>query len=126
MDAAAPEIVLVCQDMIFTSKIAGTASALGRPIRVVATAVQALASVGQETRVVLIDLSSPRSTTAELASLCAGLPSGAKVIAYGSHVEVDRLREARAAGCHLVLPRSEFTERLAELLQPSSGRPRHS
>ena len=35
-----------------------------------------------------------------------------KVIAYGSHVDADRLRAARTAGCDLVLPRSAFVDRL--------------
>jgi len=41
--------------------------------------------------------------------------SGAAVLAFGPHVQAERLAEARAAGA-VVLPRSVFLERLPELL----------
>lgn len=48
-----------------------------------------------------------------LREACPAMPS---VIAYGSHVEAETLRAARAAGCDKVMPRSQFVELLeAEL-----------
>ncbi|MBY0229646.1 MAG: hypothetical protein K2W96_10240, partial [Gemmataceae bacterium] len=38
---------------------------------------------------------------AELREACPAMP---RVIAFGSHVDAERLRAARAAGCDLVLP----------------------
>lgn len=113
-----PQVILICQDLFFTSKVSGTAAALGISIRIVPSTADALVHAGRETDLVLVDLSSPRSTTkANLAELRSGLASATRLIAYGSHVEVERLREARAAGCDPVLPRSELTTRLVELLQ---------
>lgn len=113
-----PQVILICQDLFFTSKVTGTAAALGISIRVVPSTLEASVHAGRETDLVLVDLSSPRSTTkANLAELRSGLPSATRLVAYGSHVEVERLREARVAGCDPVLPRSELTTQLVELLQ---------
>lgn len=59
-----------------------------------------------EPDVVLVDL-------ALEGALEAALATGARVIAYGSHVDEARLDAARAAGAE-VLPRSLFFRRLAE------------
>jgi hypothetical protein len=51
------------------------------------------------------------------------------VLAYGSHVDTDTLRAARAAGCDPVWPRSKFIEELATALpgwfgqEPQYNRP---
>jgi hypothetical protein len=37
-------------------------------------------------------------------------------VAYGSHVDTESLRAARAAGCDRVLPRSKFIEELPSAL----------
>jgi hypothetical protein len=34
------------------------------------------------------------------------------IVGYGSHIDAERLRNARTAGCQLVLPRSAFFERV--------------
>ncbi len=38
-------------------------------------------------------------------------------VAFGSHVDVKALAAAKAAGCHVVLPRSRFAAELPELLR---------
>jgi hypothetical protein len=38
------------------------------------------------------------------------------VIAFGAHVQADRLRSAREAGCDEVMPRSKFSATLPEIL----------
>jgi hypothetical protein len=42
--------------------------------------------------------------------------AGRPVFAFGSHVDVARLEDARAAGCTEVLPRSRFAATLPQLL----------
>lgn len=111
------KIVLVCQDLIFSTKIKGTAQALGLPLAVVgSTAAVAATSLAPD--LVIVDLSSPPTTSEDdLRSLRERLGEAARLIAYGSHVEVERLGAARRAGCDPVLARSEFTARLPALLQ---------
>jgi hypothetical protein len=44
-----------------------------------------------------------------------------RVVAYGSHVDAAGLRAARAAGCDIVLPRSQFVEELPGKLKEWAG-----
>lgn len=69
------------------------------------------------TDVILVDLSK-KGVLEVLGDVVAG---GARVIAYGAHVDKPLLGAAEAAGCTEVLPRSQFFSRLASLLadQPS-------
>lgn len=62
---------------------------------------------------VLVDL----SKRGALDALPAIVASGARVIAYGSHVDRSLLDAARAAGVDEVLPRSAFFSRLTSLLR---------
>jgi DNA-binding NarL/FixJ family response regulator len=63
--------------------------------------------------VALVDL----SKRGALDALPAIVASGARVVAYGSHVDRSLLDAARAAGVHDVLPRSAFFARLPSLLR---------
>jgi hypothetical protein len=44
-------------------------------------------------------------------------------IAFGSHVDTKSLDAARAAGCHVVLPRSRFAAELPQLLRRYFSQP---
>jgi CheY-like chemotaxis protein len=107
-----PGGLLLSDDLIFISRITGTAKALGLEVRV-ARSPAALIELAQQVRPdgVLIDLHHPGL---DLPALLAALSPRPRVIAYGSHVEAATLHAAREAGCDLVLPRSKFVERLPE------------
>ncbi|MGL4555172.1 MAG: hypothetical protein ACRC33_28735 [Gemmataceae bacterium] len=101
--------LLLSDDLLFTSKITGTAAALGLTVRVARNPAALLDMAAADPPAgVLIDLHHPGL---DLAALLPAL-NAPRVVAYGSHVEADTLRAARAAGCDLVLPRSQFVERL--------------
>ena len=113
-EAAAPQGLLLSDDLIFTSRITGTARGLGLTVRAVRSA-DALVELARQSppRAVLIDLSNPGLVLPELlrrlAEVCRDLP---RVVAYGSHVDTATLKAAREAGCEPVLPRSKFVEEL--------------
>ena len=67
---------------------------------------------------VVVDLNAIGTTREELVRVRAAFPLPTTLIAFGSHVEADRLRDARQAGFDRVLPRSEFSARLVDLLSP--------
>jgi hypothetical protein len=46
---------------------------------------------------------------------------GSRVIGFGSHVDAELLRAARAAGCETVLARSVFFSRIAEIVGYGDG-----
>jgi hypothetical protein len=57
-------------------------------------------------------------------SAIAGDPALAAVhlVGFYSHVETERARAARAAGCRTVLPRSAFVQQLDDLLVQHTAR----
>jgi len=106
--------LLLSDDLIFTSRVTGTARAAGLAVKA-ARAVEALEALArqQHPTCVLVDLANPGLELPELLSrLRAVCPQMPRVVAYGSHVDAAGLRAARAAGCDVVLPRSAFVEQL--------------
>ena len=111
---AEPHGLMLCDDLMFTSKVTATARAVG----VIVTAVRnverliALAETKPPSCVIL-DL---HNTTLDLqvfmTSLREKCPTMPRVIAFGSHVDVELLAAARQAGCDRVMPRSQFVKQL--------------
>ena len=108
--------LLLCDDLIFTSRITGTAKALGLLVRS-ARDVALLSSMAREQppTCVLLDLQHPQL---DLVALLDELRSigPMRVLGYGSHVDAATLHAARVAGCDPVLPRSRFVEDLPTAL----------
>lgn len=126
-DSAPPtDLVMVGRDLIFTSKVIGTARALGFTGVTAAGPQRGLELIRDRTpKLVVIDLTCPEVDRPEtLAALAAAAPVGGRVVAFGPHVEGDLLRAALHAGCDPVLPRSRFTARLPEWLVEWIGSPR--
>lgn len=110
--------LLLCDDLIFTSRITGEARALGLTVKSARSLEQLLDIAQQETpSCVLVDLAFPGLVLPELfqrlGEACNPSP---RVVAYGSHVDTESLRAARLAGCDPVLPRSKFVEELPRAL----------
>lgn len=108
--------LLISPDLFFTSKVTGTAQALGLRVDSVddiATAKSRLEA--GDIGCVLLDLAAPRVSVADL---LAAMPESARVpiIAFGSHVSVELLESARAAGAE-VMPRSQFSATLPDILR---------
>jgi len=76
------------------------------------------ASQQQPGSLIILDLG--RSTgdpTSMIRALKAGSPKRAPLlVGFYSHVDKELERRAREAGCDLVLPKSAFTKRLADIL----------
>lgn len=110
--------LLLCDDLLFSSKITGTAQALGLQVQVTRSVEELLQRAAQvQPRCILVDLQVPRLGLVELVKrlgeVCHPMP---RVVGYGSHVEVETLRAAREAGCDPVWPRSKFVEELRTAL----------
>jgi CheY-like chemotaxis protein len=110
--------LLLCDDLIFTSRITGTARALGLTVKVARSADLLVEQAREQTpRCVLIDLGNPGLDLPELlrrlGEACRPSP---RIVAYGSHVDTATLRAAREAGCDPVWPRSKFVEELPQAL----------
>jgi len=116
--------LMLTDDLIFFSRVAGAARAGGLVVRQARSAAALLELAKREPPGgVILDLQNDGLDLpvllADLRGVCPGMP---KAIAYGSHVEAEALRAARVAGCDEVLPRSRFVElletHLADWLAP--------
>lgn len=106
--------LLLSDDLMFASRITGTARSLGLTIKA-ARSVELLENLArQETpRCVIVDLANPGlSLTALIQHLNETCSPTPRIVAYGSHVDAAGLKAARDAGCDVVLPRSAFVEQL--------------
>lgn len=109
-------ILAVVDDLLFRGKLEAAAAKLGAPLTIVADA----ASVprdGAPWHRILIDLNLSRGDAlAMIRELRAAHPN-TPLVGYGSHVQQELQRQALAAGCTAVLPRSAFVQHLPELLR---------
>jgi hypothetical protein len=110
--------LLVSRDLIFTTKIKGTAADLGYTMLVASTQSQAESTIARcRPPVILVDLTAGQmaeSGALRAYQVLAG--ADAWLIAFGPHVDGDALAVAKAVGFHVVLPRSIFTAKLPEYL----------
>jgi len=116
-DPNEPLGLLLCDDLMFTSRITGTARAHGLTIRAARSqaALEALATQ-QPPSCVLIDLANPGLVVLDLIRKLHPEGKGPYLVAFGSHVDAATLNAARQAGCDLVLPRSKFIDELPTAL----------
>ena len=112
-----PHCIAIVSDLIFSSRITGTASQVGATCKVVKdlASLQDALEAG-EADTVLMDLScdglAPQEAIRTIKSNCPGV----RVVAFCSHVQTELMAQAKSAGADLVLPRSAFAQQLPQLL----------
>src|SRR5436309_10429117 len=95
--------LLLTDDLLFGSRITGTAEALGLRIRTARTATALHALAEQERAAcVLLDLHNPGLRIDDAVRQLKQLEPAPFLVGYGSHVDAPTLRAAREAGCDLV------------------------
>lgn len=113
-----PVGLLVSRDMIFTSKITGTAQGLGRKVVVAGDRARAAELIEHHhPAAILIDLTAGDPAGPESIAALRALAPGVVFIAFGPHVDVPMLDMARKAGVEHVMPRSKFAAELPEILR---------
>jgi DNA-binding NarL/FixJ family response regulator len=104
-------------DLFFRSKIDTTARHLNVPVRFADAKSLAKACSESDTAVVLLELSSNGEPLAAIRALRqAQGTQKLPIIGFLSHVDQDLAREAQSAGATRVLPRSQFSETLPDIL----------
>ena len=117
MTKPASQVLILCSDIMFSSQITGAARQCEYTFCTVLSTRQALAQLDDSIRqVLLVDLNQPSLNWDQLKSIHQEHPTLVS-IAFGPHVDVEKLEAARAAGCTEVMPRSRFSAQLAQLLQ---------
>ena len=110
-------VVACVEDLFFRSKIEATARHLNVPVKFVSPKELPQASSAPETAAVLLELSSNGNCLGAMRELRgARATSELPVIGFLSHVDKQLARDAEAAGVTRVLPRSQFSEGLPDLL----------
>ena len=105
---------LLCDDLMFSSRITGAGRDAGLTIKVVRKAEDlSRLHASEPGACVIVDLSNPGLQIADLVGQLQPRPF---LVAYGSHVDTKTLQAAREACCNVVLPRSKFVEELPKSL----------
>jgi hypothetical protein len=110
--------VIACvEDLFFRSKIEATARHLNVPLRFVTPKELAKACAAPDTAAVLMELSSNGEALGAVKELRRGkIAEDLPVIGFLSHVDKKLAADAEAAGVTRVMPRSQFSEGLPDLL----------
>jgi CheY-like chemotaxis protein len=118
-EAAEPAGLLLSRDLIFKSKVTGTARALGHRVLVAGDVALAAQMIEQwRPKVVFVDLAAGELVSAPaLIAFQKTAGPATPFVAFGSHVDTAALAAAEAAGCNPVLPRSKFSAELPELIR---------
>jgi len=114
-ETTSPQKCYLCShDLFFTSRIVSTAKSLGLTVQTIDSPAEI--NKQQQIDCLLIDLS---VQGLDIADLLAGFPAAHRpiVIAFGAHVQGDKLKAAQQAGCDVVLTKNQFTNQLPNLLQ---------
>ena len=112
-------VLALVDDLMFRSKIKSTAAPLGVAVTFAGSSDAALTAMrAAAPALVILDLNNPRTDPLGTVTAMKNEPALASIptVGYASHVDVNAISAARAAGVDEVLARSAFTMKLAELL----------
>ena len=114
------DAIALIDDLFFLAKVRETAKQTGIILETATTGDALLnAAAGSPNALILVDLNARQGALDAVEALCAASRTGnpRRVIAFLSHVQTQLAERARSAGCTEVMPRSKFTQNLAEILR---------
>lgn len=107
-------VLYLTKDLFFSSRVCSLAREAGATIDIIAS-IEACAAT-DDTTLAIVDLGLPEldieATVRHLRKI-----GPRKIIAYGPHVDAERLSAAERAGCDSVMPRSKFDQQIAAILR---------
>lgn len=107
-------VVMLSGDLMFASRVRSAAQAAGLEFHFGGSLPEGDL---QDVRYVIVDLSTRSGLVGSIAGLCDQRCPQATLIAYGPHVQVERLREARESGIPNVMTNGQFNAQLPQLFQ---------
>jgi DNA-binding NarL/FixJ family response regulator len=111
------DIVALCNDLFFSTRISTMAAKLGIIAHVIDTPSQLIpATKSAKPRLILIELGPATPAIISIIPRLREDHPNSKCIAFGPHVNADQLHKAREAGCTAVFPRSQFTTQLPHIM----------
>lgn len=112
-------VIAAVDDMLFISKIRAVAEHLGVDVRFARNADALLASAREnKPNLIIVDLHAQKIDPLALATALKSDPElhAIELLGFFSHVQTDLMREANMAGYDRVMPRSAFSNDLANIL----------
>ena len=110
--------IAVVSDMIFATRISGTAQQLGAACNVVKNLDDLNAALeSRPPQTVLVDMECEGLSPADAIRVVKATCADARVIAFFPHPQTDLMDQAKAAGADETIPRSAFVQRLPDLLK---------
>jgi DNA-binding NarL/FixJ family response regulator len=113
-------VVGLMDDIFFQMKVAETAKHLGIEFKVATNTDALLGLLEPRPQLVIVDLNARNQPIDAIVKLRAA-SKDIRVVAFLSHVQRELAEQARNAGCDEVMPRSTFTQNLAEILSPAKA-----
>lgn len=111
-------VVALMDDLFFQMKLAETAKQLGVDVKVATNGDALMSLMESAPKLVIVDLNA-RSQPLQVIEKVRQNNKDVRVVAFLSHVQTQLAAQAQAAGCTEVLPRSNFTQNLAAILNAS-------
>ena len=116
MSEANPQatVLMLSGDLMFCSRVKSAAERFGKRFRISGRLPD---DDVESIDFVIVDLSTRSGLIPEIVGQCAERCPDARLLAYGPHVHVDRLKAAREAGISPVLTNGQFDASLSTLFQ---------
>jgi DNA-binding NarL/FixJ family response regulator len=108
-------VVAYMDDLFFQMKLAETAKHLNVEVKVAASPDALLQLMNPLPKFVIVDLNA-RNSPLQAAQLVRESQPALPIIGFLSHVQTDLAIQAKAAGFQQVMPRSQFTANLSQIL----------
>ncbi len=115
-------VLVVVSDLFFSARITTVAKQAGIEAEIVLDPSLLAGKISAAPSFVILDLNQPAPEPVGLIQALKTDPATrtTQIIGFISHVQHERRREAEKAGCDLILPRSVFSQNLADLLMQKS------
>ena len=108
-------VVAYMDDLFFQMKLAETAKHLNIEVKVASNPAALMQLMDPLPKFVIVDLNA-RNAPLQAVEQLRGLQPTLPIIRFLSHVQTDLAAQAKAAGFQQVMPRSQFTAQLPQIL----------
>ena len=109
-------------DFFFQSKVTETAKQVGVPVQIVTSPESFESQLERDPSLIIVDLASDGLESQVLIARAKAFASTTPLVAFGIHLNAGLLRQAAEAGADYVMPRSEFSGKLPDILDIYEGR----
>jgi CheY-like chemotaxis protein len=111
-------VAVLVDDMFFSVKINAAVSARGRSSNSIKSKEQLQNLRANAPALIILDLNSERLDPIEAIKFLKSSDElkSIPIVGFVSHVQTELIRDAQAAGCDYVLPRSVFTRMLSDIV----------